>query len=226
MAGLPKEQGGNMEWVEWSRYQGEFLALASLHFLAVVAPGADFAVTVQQSVRYGRVAGMLTACGIGCGISVHVVYTLLGISALLQGTPWMLSSARLLGAAYLLYLGVGLLRSQSGGRADVSDGMLCTQRQSHWQAFRTGFLTNATNPKATLFFLAVFTTVVSSSTPLPVQAAYGVWMCMVNASWFVLVSWVFSRPGMRQIFLSVGHWFEKLMGLLMVLLALRLAWTF
>lgn len=215
-----------MGWVEWSRFQGEFLALASLHFLAVVAPGADFAVTVQQSVRHGRVAGMLTACGIGCGISVHVVYTLLGISALLQGTPWMLSTARLLGAAYLLYLGVGLLRSQSGGRVDVSDGMICTQSPSHWQAFRTGFLTNATNPKATLFFLAVFTTVVSSSTPLLVQAAYGVWMCMVNAGWFVLVSRVFSQPGIRQAFLSVGHRFEQIMGLLMVLLALRLAWTF
>jgi threonine/homoserine/homoserine lactone efflux protein len=89
-----------------------------------------------------------------------------------------------------------------------------------------GFLTNATNPKATLFFLAVFTTVVSSSTPLGVQAGYGVWMCLVNAAWFVLVSRVFSRPGIRQTFLSVGHRFEQVMGGLMVVLALRLVWTF
>lgn len=215
-----------MAWSEVSRYQGEFLALASLHFLAVVAPGADFAITVQQSVRHGRMAGMMTACGIGCGISVHVLYTLLGGSAILQGSPWMMGVAKALGALYLLYLGVSLLRSQPIEPTDATDEAPLTAQQSHWQAFRMGFLTNATNPKATLFFLAVFTTVVSSSTPLSVQASYGVWMCLVNAAWFVLVSRVFSRQGIRQTFLSVGHRFEQAMGGLMVLLALRLAWTF
>ena len=207
-------------------YQGEFLALASLHFLAVVAPGADFAITVQQSVRHGRLAGMLTACGIGCGISVHVLYTLLGVSAILHTSPWMMGLAQVLGALYLLYLGVGLLRSQAGGRAQAPDDTRSTAPPKLWQAFRTGFLTNASNPKATLFFLAVFTTVVSSSTPLGVQAGYGVWMCLVNAAWFVLVSRVFSQPDIRQAFLSVGHRFEQVMGGLMVVLALRLVWTF
>lgn len=215
-----------MGWSEVSRYQGEFLALASLHFLAVVAPGADFAITVQQSVRHGRLAGMLTACGIGCGISVHVLYTLLGVSAILHSSPWTMGMAQVLGALYLLYLGVGLLRSQAGVATHAPDAKPATAQPSHWQAFRVGFLTNATNPKATLFFLAVFTTVVSSSTPLGVQAGYGVWMCLVNAAWFVLVSRVFSRPGIRQTFLSVGHRFEQVMGGLMVVLALRLVWTF
>lgn len=59
-------------------YLREFLALAAIHFLAVVAPGPDFAVTIRQSVRFGRHAGIGTAVGIGAGISVHVIYTLLG----------------------------------------------------------------------------------------------------------------------------------------------------
>lgn len=215
-----------MELQEFSRYQGEFLALASVHFFAVVAPGADFAVTVQQSVRHGRVAGMLTACGIGCGISVHVVYTLLGVGAILHATSWTMKLAQVLGAAYLLYLGANLLRSKARNVADVAEPRLATNSQSQWQAFRMGFLTNATNPKATLFFLAVFTTVVSSSTPLSVQVGYGAWMCCVNALWFVFVSRVFSQPGIRQTFLSVGHRFEQVMGLLLVILALRLLWVF
>lgn len=215
-----------MVWHEFSKYQVEFLALASVHFLAVVAPGADFAVTVQQSVRHGRVAGILTACGIGCGISVHMVYTLLGVSAILHATPWTMKLAQVLGAAYLLFLGATLLRSKARNVADVSELVLSIESQTHWQSFRMGFLTNATNPKATLFFLAVFTTVVSSSTPLSMQAGYGVWMCFVNASWFVFVSSIFSHPSIRQTFLSVGHRFEQIMGLLLVLLALRLLWGF
>jgi RhtB (resistance to homoserine/threonine) family protein len=215
--------GGNMAWEDFSRYQGEFVALASVHFLAVVAPGADFAITVQQSVRHGRMAGTITACGIGCGISVHVIYTLLGVSAILHGTPWMMNMAQILGALYLLYLGLGLLSSKPRGRTNVVTEKVSRVLQTPWQAFRMGFLTNATNPKATLFFLAVFTTVVSNTTPLTVQAGYGVWMCLVNATWFVFVSRVFSEPKIQQAFLSVGHRFEQIMGLLIVLLALRLA---
>eukprot|EP00952_Eustigmatos_sp_NYUAD-ZCMA_P007681 32406-Eustigmatos_ZCMA.PRE.1 len=87
-------------------YLGEFLALAAIHFLAVVAPGPDFAVTIRQSVLYGRRLGIATAVGIGAGISVHVIYTLLGVGALMHTTPWLLSAAELVGGAYLLYLGV------------------------------------------------------------------------------------------------------------------------
>ena len=89
-----------------------------------------------------------------------------------------------------------------------------------------GFLTNATNPKATLFFLAVFTTIVSPATPLPVQMIYGVWMCAVNASWFMLVALLFSQSTVQRTFLAVGYQFERAMGVFIVLLAVRLGWSF
>src|SRR5699024_12723199 len=86
-------------------YAAEFFSLALIHFLAVVAPGPDFAVTVRQSLVHGRRAGILTALGIGAGISVHVLYTLLGFSALMHRTPWLMSLSELIGRIYLLYLG-------------------------------------------------------------------------------------------------------------------------
>ena len=94
-----------------TQYTTEFLTLAVVHFLAVVAPGPDFAITVRQSVRYGRTVGMVTALGIGMGISLHVGYTLLGVGALLHTYPWLLTVASVLGAGYLVYLGVALIRS-------------------------------------------------------------------------------------------------------------------
>jgi threonine/homoserine/homoserine lactone efflux protein len=82
----------------FTNYTNEFLALAAVHFLAVVAPGPDFAITVRQSVRFGRTVGMVTALGIGLGISLHVGYTLLGVGALLHTYPWLLqlTSVRLM----------------------------------------------------------------------------------------------------------------------------------
>ncbi|MBV4519772.1 LysE family translocator [Pseudomonas sp. SWRI74] len=206
-----------------SNYLGEFLALAIIHFLAVVAPGPDFAVTIRQSVRFGRWVGICTALGIGAGISVHVLYTVLGVGALMHTTPWLLTVAKVVGGAYILYLGVTLVRSQP---KSVLEGDKATEEpiieQTLLKAFTTGFLTNATNPKATLFFLAIFTTLISATTPLKVQALYGVWMCFVNALWFVIVALFFSSPKVRLLFMRMGHWFERSMGVILILFAGRL----
>jgi RhtB (resistance to homoserine/threonine) family protein len=205
-----------------SNYLGEFLALATIHFLAVVAPGPDFAVTIRQSVRFGRLVGICTALGIGAGISVHVLYTLLGVGALMHTTPWLLTVAKVVGGAYILYLGVSLLRSKPKTvlEGDKPDEPIV--EQTLLKAFTTGFLTNATNPKATLFFLAIFTTIISATTPLKIQALYGVWMCVVNALWFVIVALFFSSARVRLLFMRMGHWFERTMGVILILFAGRL----
>ena len=206
-----------------TNYLGEFLALATIHFLAVVAPGPDFAVTIRQSVRFGRWVGISTALGIGAGISVHVLYTLLGVGALMHTTPWLMTVAKVAGGAYILYLGVSLLRSQPQSALEGDKGSdEPLAEQTLLKAFTTGFLTNATNPKATLFFLAIFTTVISATTPLKVQALYGVWMCFVNALWFVIVALFFSSARVRVLFMRLGHWFERTMGVTLILFAGRL----
>ena len=207
----------------YSNYLGEFLALATIHFLAVVAPGPDFAVTIRQSVRFGRLVGICTALGIGAGISVHVLYTLLGVGALMHTTPWLLTVAKVIGGAYILYLGVSLLRSKP---KSAIEGEKTSEEpvveQTLFKAFSTGFLTNATNPKATLFFLAIFTTIISAQTPLQIQAFYGLWMCFVNALWFVIVALFFSSSKVRLLFMRMGHWFERTMGVVLILFAGRL----
>ena len=207
----------------YSNYLSEFLALAMIHFLAVVAPGPDFAVTIRQSVRFGRMIGICTALGIGAGISVHVLYTLLGVGALMHTTPWLLTVAKVVGGAYILYLGVSLLRSKPKTVAEGSnDANEPYVEQTMLKAFTTGFLTNASNPKATLFFLAIFTTLISATTPLKIQALYGVWMCFVNALWFVIVALFFSNARVRLLFMRMGHWFERTMGVVLILFAGRL----
>lgn len=203
------------------------MTLALMHFLAVVAPGPDFAVTVRQSVRFGRAVGVATAVGIGMGISLHVGYTLLGVGALLHTHPWLLTLTSVLGAAYLVYLGVLLVRSRPhASTSDTTDDTTSFGAAgavpSLPSAFWLGFLTNASNPKATLFFLAMFTTLVQPTTPLPVQALYGLWMCGVNAGWFMIVAALFTVVRVRDAFLRMGHWLERLMGVVLLLFALRL----
>lgn len=206
------------------------MTLALVHFLAVVVPGPDFAITVRQSLRWGRTMGMVTAAGIGAGISLHVGYTLLGVGALLHSYPWLVQLTSLVGATYLAYLGFRLLQSRAPrSEWDSMGEAAASGSEDHaysWKnAFFLGFLTNATNPKATLFFLAMFATLVRPSTPLWIQTLYGIWMCAVNAAWFMLVALFFTRSAVRQGFMRFGKWIESFMGILLLIFALRLYWT-
>ena len=208
----------------WAQYGSEFLALALVHFLAVLLPGPDFAVTVRHSVRYGYLIGCLTAIGIGAGISIHVLYTLVGVGIIIQQSSWLLFSLQICGAMYLIYLGCSLLRTQPfnyGASTENIDSLAL----SKWKAFMTGFMTNALNPKATLFFLAIFTTLIRPTTPMKLQIFYGVWMCAVNALWFMVVAILFSRPMVRNKFLKAGNKFEKFMGAVLIILAVKLLFT-
>ena len=202
--------------------QSEFLALALVHFFIVVPPGPDFAVTLRQSIYHGRKAGLMTALGIGAGISVHVVYTLAGVTALMQATPWLMDTAKYIGAAYLIWLGIQFLCSKGASAAIAPESPDSAPAQTAGKAFWMGFLTNATNPKAMLFFLAMFTTLVSPSTPVTVKLFYGVWMCGVNAAWFMAVSVLFSHQRIRERFLAHSRLFDNVIGTILLLFAGRL----
>ncbi|WMO16355.1 LysE family translocator [Pseudoalteromonas piscicida] len=204
------------------QYWPEFVSLAIIHFVAVILPGPDFVITVRQSLKYGRLHGAMTALGIGTGLSVHILYTLLGVGALMQASPWVLQVAKLIGAAYLIYIAIQLLKSAGTIELDAENAQADVSSQSLKKAFSLGFLTNATNPKATLFFLAVVTNVVSQGTPLHIQLFYGAWMCSVNALWFICVSLLFSASSSHAWFLNKMNLVEKALAVLLMAFSLRL----
>ena len=200
----------------------EFMTVALVHLLAVASPGPDFAVVVRESVTQGRRVGSWTALGVGCGIFVHVAYSLLGIGLIVSQSIVLFNLFKWLAAGYLLYLGWGALRARPMS-LDTADEVGTTSDRSPWQAFVVGFVTNGLNPKATLFFLSLFTVVISADTPLLVQAGYGVYLAGATALWFLLVAWLFSRGRVRAGFARMGHWFDRLTGAVLIGLGVRLA---
>ncbi|MDG9930650.1 MULTISPECIES: LysE family transporter [Pseudomonas] len=205
-------------------YWTEFLTVALIHLLAVASPGPDFAIVVRESVAHGRRAGTWTALGVGVGIFVHVAYSLLGIGLIVSQSIVLFNALKWLAAAYLFYIGIKALRARpaAAGELEVAvDG----QQRSARGAFVTGFVTNGLNPKATLFFLSLFTVVINPHTPLAVQAGYGVYLAFATALWFCLVALLFSQRRVRAGFARMGHWFDRLMGAVLVGLGIKLAFT-
>ncbi|WP_342245275.1 LysE family translocator [Pseudomonas sp. OTU5201] len=205
-------------------YWTEFLTVALIHLLAVASPGPDFAIVVRESVAHGRRAGTWTALGVGMGIFVHVAYSLLGIGLIVSQSIMLFNALKWAAAAYLLYIGIKALRAKPADPVAAEASLMAGERSPRG-AFVTGFVTNGLNPKATLFFLSLFTVVINPHTPLAIQAGYGVYLAFATAAWFSLVAMLFSQRRVRAGFARMGHWFDRLMGAVLVGLGIKLAFT-
>ena len=236
-------------------YWTEFLVVAGVNLVAIISPGPDFALILRQSLVFGRRVALWSSVGVGTGIFLHVGYSLLGIGLLIQSSATAFACLKWLGAGYLTWLAWQGLRSRPAVLAAPAPPLPCPLSDSAGtsfpeaagpgeqhpasppavprpatgpssrQAFVTGLLTNALNPKATLFFVALFSVVIDPHTPRLVQAAYGVWMAFATAAWFCLVSVVFTRDEIRALFRRQSHWVDRLMGVALLGFALRLAFA-
>ena len=205
-------------------YWAEFLTVALIHLLAVASPGPDFAVVVRESVTHGRRAGTWTALGVGTAIFLHVGYSLLGIGLIVSQSIMLFNALKWLAAAYLLYIGFKALRARPGASGSENVQASTVERTPR-AAFVAGFMTNGLNPKATLFFLSLFTVVINPHTPLAVQAGYGVYLALATGLWFCLVARLFSQQRVRAAFARMGHWFDRTMGAVLIALGVKIAFT-
>lgn len=205
-----------------SPYWSEFGAIALAHLFAVASPGPDFAVVLRQCVTAGTRAGVWTALGVGAGILLHVGYCILGVAILLTSSPRLFSAMKFIAALYLAWLGVqsirASLRPPTAPVTPASDTAVRPLR-----AIGLGFLTNGLNPKATLFFLALFAVVIDPLTPLGVQVFYGAYLALATFAWFAMLSTLLGRARVRQFLLRSGVWFERGMGIVLLVLAAQIA---
>ncbi len=126
--------------------------LAGVHFMALLSPGPDVALVVQNATRYGRRTGVFIALGLSCGIVIHSLLSLTGISYLVHQQPALFAMVQLAGGGYLFYLGLGALKSiyttwrspQAVGVNNERYKLIENQRQ----AFSRGFITNIFNSKS------------------------------------------------------------------------------
>jgi RhtB (resistance to homoserine/threonine) family protein len=207
-----------------ANYWPEFLSVALAHLLAVASPGPDFAIVLKQSITHGRRTAIWTSLGVGTAILLHVTYSLLGLGLLIRSSVLWFNLVKYAGAAYIAWLGVQALRTKPRHNPSGVTGPVRPPPATR-AAFLTGFLTNALNPKAMLFFISLFVLMVSPQTPRWVQAGYGVWMAGATMAWFCFVSVFFTKREVRNKFLRHGHWIDRALGVVFIAFAASLVFA-
>ncbi len=201
-------------------FYAQLLTITIIQLVAIMSPGPDFAIICRNSLVYSRRTGIYSALGISLGILVHVTYTLVGIGLIISKSIVLFSAFKLLGAAYLIYIGYKSLKAKPSQEIST---LKSKQDLSRLQAIKIGFITNILNPKVTLFFFSLFTQVISPTTPTSLRALYGLQMFVFTLGWFTLLAWTISHPIIKNRFLSVSHYVEKTMGVILIGLGIKVA---
>jgi threonine/homoserine/homoserine lactone efflux protein len=245
----------------------QFLLIATVHLFAVASPGPDFALILNQSIKYNRQVAIFSSLGIAAGIIVHVTYSLVGIGFLIASEPRLFSILKYIAAAYFCYVAWHCLRARKPSlelepavalqekqpqpqpqsqpnaapliaanvtvsnvalsegnlsKVDKDKKSVAINTLSRKKAFLNGFLINALNVKATLFFVSLFSVVIVPETLLAIKVAYGVYLVLATAAWFCLLSCLLTHERVRVVLQRKGYLVDRLMGFILVCLAIQL----
>lgn len=197
------------------------LSVIVIHFFGVASPGPDFIMTVRNSLTYSRRTGIWTAIGIGIGLLIHIAYCVAGLALIISQSILLFNLFKYLGAFYLIFIGIKSIRSRSS-QIDV-EAKHSKKDISVFQALKIGFLTNVLNPKATLYFLSLFTLVISPDLPSVVLATLSAIMIIETIIWFSLVAIFLTQAPIRKVFEKSQNIFNKTLGGLLIALGLKVA---
>lgn len=199
------------------------LLITSIHLLAAASPGPDFILVSKQTLSNGKKAGLMCSVGIALGLSVHIVYSAFGLAVIIANSSSALWVIKVLGGSYLIYLGIKGLRARPSSEA--GDKANKATKYSWKKSIIMGFFCNALNPKAPIYFVSLFTVVLSPDMPLYQIGIIGLWLMIIQFAWFSAVVLLLSKPSINKKFKILGHWIDRILGGAMVALGLKVLVT-
>ena len=184
---------------------------------ALILPGPDFVGVVRSSMTRGTRAGLLTTLGVSIGLGMYATLSLLGLSAVLVKFQWLTWAVRVLGGAYLAWLGIRLLLAKP-----ATAGQQAAHGVVRGNALLFGFVVTLTNPKAIVLFASVFATAVTASTPVWLMVLMIALVVASGLIWYSIVAlFMSSAPVMRR-FQNARHWIERIAGASFILIGGRI----
>lgn len=198
----------------------EFVLVATAHFLALLSPGPDFFLIMQASLRLPLFYSFCVCAGIAAANGVYLLGAVLGLEVIRQ-MDGVMTVLTWIGSCYLLFVGVMLLRT-SRRSYEKSDSSRFLHREDFLHQFVIGFLSGILNPKNAVFYLSLFTVMVSVQTPLFIRFLYALWMVGIVLVWDCLVAYMIGREAVRSRLGGGVFFVEKLAGAFLAFFGLML----
>ena len=202
----------------------ETLAFLGVCVLVICTPGPDTALTIRNSIVGGRRGGVLTAAGVAAGQLVWTVAASVGIAGLLQASQPAFTALKIVGAAYLAFLGVQSILAAVRGRHHAEENHRRPPELGPWSAVRQGFISNLANPKMAAFFLSLLPQFVRDpSGGFAALVPLGAVFCLMTFGWLSIYAVVLDRVGPFLQRARVRRILDAVTGTVLVAFGIRLA---
>ena len=194
--------------------------IASL--LLNLTPGNDMIYVASRSISQGIKAGMISALGIFIGCFVHILAAIFGLSIIIAQSAFLFELIKLLGAGYLIYLGIKALITKSDFNKDITT----LPKVNKWKLLKQGIITNALNPKVALFFLSFLPQFIQINSPLYKAQLFslGLWFDLQGTLVLIIVAFLLGKAGNfiknNQKFWRIQ---EKITGIILIALGIKVA---
>ncbi len=198
-----------------------WLGLLAICCLGAMSPGPSLAMVVRHTLGGGRGKGIICAWAHSIGIGIYALLTLLGLAVLLKQAPMVFNGIAIIGALYLAYMGVQALRSKGG----MADKLAAGESTSALTAARDGLAISLFNPKIMLFFLALFSQFVMVADNMTGKALIVLTPLVIDGLWYTFIALVLSHSAVLPKLRQKSALIDKLSGVVLILLAVRVIVT-
>lgn len=195
-------------------------SLLLICLLGAMSPGPSLAMVAKHSLAGGRSNGLATAWAHAFGIGLYALFTLLGLAILLHQFPTVFKVITYAGAAYLAWLGWNAIQSKGGIAERLVSGKSCTA----FQSAKEGFFISILNPKIALFFTALFSQFVAVSGDLSSKAIIVATPFLVDGLWYTIITFMLSSQALLGTLRRKAYWIDRVSGVVLILLAIRVVW--
>lgn len=184
------------------------LTLLILWSALLLTPGPDFMLMLKATVNDDYPHALATAAGITLGLTIYIAVVIFGFEFVFNQNPLIFQTVKIIGALYLIYLGIRILRSSSD--TPLSDGI--TRTPSLASSFRQGLLCNLLNPKAIILIASVFSQLIGLTTPTHIKLLFGLEILIINSVLWSLFPLMIHIPLIRRLLLDQMVWINRFVG--------------
>ncbi|GIU27692.1 LysE family translocator [Shewanella schlegeliana] len=193
---------------------GIFATVAFAHFLALISPGPDFVILVKSAVKNESKKAIGVALGISIANALYIALCLIGVGSLLASSVYIMIGLKIAGGLFLIYLAIQALRAKKSDYAGLSSQV---NRGAHnettfFKEFIVGFMSAILNPKNILFYLSLFTVVLTKDVSLTFKIMLGIWMASIVFIWDSAIVIFLSGDKVRSKFSKLAYYIDKATG--------------
>lgn len=197
------------------------------HFLALISPGPDFLLVVRSALYNSRRNALGVPLGIAIANGIYIFLCIIGVGTLLAHSLWMMITLKIIGGLFLLWVAYHALKARRKDYAFITQNLSENRfsekaSASFGKEFLLGLVSGLSNPKNILFYLGLFSVVLTPNVSHALSIALGVWMTFLVFLWDAMIVLLLTHSRIRQGFARIAYYVDKIAGVLLGLLGWQL----